>query len=106
MGYDKNKINLDEAGLTMVGIILTSDITRYGASVHITRHGTHDLEGTINMDGSTGGNNALSRLRTRVDSNNLRRVIGDGGICQSCVGRVETESAGGDGVRVGRGSCD
>lgn len=101
MGYDKYKINLDEAGRTVVGIILTSDITRYGASVHVTHHGTHDLEGTVDMYGTAGGSNALGQLRVRGDFDDLRRVIVDGSICQCCVRRVETESAGGEVVGEG-----
>ena len=42
-------MNLDEAGLTVVGIILTTDVARYGTSVHVTHHGTHNLEGTVDM---------------------------------------------------------
>ena len=101
---DKYKTHLDAAGLTVVGIILTSDITRYGTSVHVPHHGTHDLEGTADMYGTAGGNNALSRLRVRGNFDDLGRVIGDGGICQCCVRRVKTESAGGEVVGEGWGT--
>lgn len=64
------------------------------------------MEGIVDMDGSAGGDNALSRLRVRGDFDDLRRVIPDGSICQCCVGRVETESAGGEVVGEGWGAGD
>lgn len=75
----------------MVGIILAPDIsTVYGSSEHFT----HNVEGIVDMYGTAGGGNALSRLRVRVNFDDLGRVIGDGSICQWYIGRVERANAG------------
>ncbi len=87
----------------MVCIIVTSNISTVDGS---GEHVTHNLEGTIDMYGTAGGDNAIGRLRIRGDFNDLRRVIGDGGICQCCIRRVETESAAGEVVGQGWGTGD
>lgn len=54
---DKYKTHLDAAELTVVGIILTPDISAVDGS---SEHVTNNLDGTVDMDGTAGGDNALS----------------------------------------------
>ncbi len=59
MGYDEYEIKVDEVELTVVGITPSSDISTVDRS---SEHVSHNLEGTVNMYGTAGGNNAARRL--------------------------------------------